>query len=191
MFAQTNRTAFETYIGIYFQESGRLPYDVGKQQSAQLCCQGWLRNPRVLDILANGGTVGQWEASADPLFWMFGKEIARHLVTFEAVILWWAMIDDKTGGLNVARVLRKAGFIPVMEMPYCSEWVVMDSIFKMVEGEEKERKIATAKKESPLLFQYCLKDLWCGRCVSHPRKLMIQIFDLIFPMLSAPPTRVY
>ena len=170
-FAQTNPVAFEAFVGLYFQESGRLPYDVGKQQSPQLCCQGWLRNPRVLDILTNGGTVGKWEVSADDLFLIFGKEIAHNLFAFEAAILRWAINDDKTGGHNVVRVLRKAGFIPMMEMPYTSEWMIMDSIFKMAEGEEKERKIRMAQKESPLLFQYCLKDIWCGRLVPHLRRL--------------------
>ena len=146
LFAHTDQKPFETYVGLYFQESRRLPYNVGKQQSAQLCCQEWLRNPRVLDILASGGHAGQWEASADPLFMIFGEEIARHSVAFEAAILWWAMSDDKTGGHNVARVLQKIGFLPVMEMPYTSEWVVMDGIFKMAEGKEREKTNATARK---------------------------------------------
>ena len=149
-------------MGLYFQAQGSNPASIGKGKCVSLC-SGWIINPRAADLLGDGGHVGQWEAPTEPRFWVVGQEIMRHMAFFEAAILWWALRDDHSGGDNVARTLRKAGWVRSFDMPYTVEWKTVDAILVMAEGEEKEKKLAQAREESPLLLQYCLEDIWCGR----------------------------
>ena len=152
---------FLTLVGLYFQDSGRSPLDVAGQLASKLN-DGWVRDHRKLDERDKNAQLraeGWVDPSGDIVFQRTMAEIAAtKLVPFEATIRWWA---ENAVAPKVAEVLQRAGW--TQESPMLSEsWQVMDRLFKMNEGPEKEKLLAQAKQESPRFYQYCLESLFCG-----------------------------
>lgn len=145
-----------TLAGLYFQQSGRSPYDVGKQKGYAMILP-WERNLIRVDQLEKDRNfpVEKWSMPyGDAKFMEVVAAIHNgdHELALEAAICEWAIGVE----FNVMMdLLAVAGWEKVGTMRLTSEWKVADSILKMEEGEKKGKLIAHARAESPRFFQYC------------------------------------
>ena len=155
---------FMTLAGLYFQQSGRSPYDVGKQKVYAMTLP-WERNLIRVDQLEKDPNfpVGKWSMPyGDARFMEVVAAIHNgdHELALEAAICEWAIGVEFTAMMNLLSV---AGWERVGSMRRTSEWKVADKILKMEEGEKKEKLMAQARAESPRFFQYCEEDVSnCG-----------------------------
>ena len=153
--------AWVLLLGLYLQESGRNPFQLG--------CVGthntWQPDNFRADKLAKNPNqdLGQWVAPAgEPLF----NEIAQLInnggqSAFENYIRSWALTADPQ---MVNWIVEKAGWRWGLERDlYPEAWRIVDEILKMDPGEAKEQKMGQAKAEAPRFFQACEDDyLFCG-----------------------------
>lgn len=163
--ALANPVAFEIIVGLYFQRSPRHPMTVGQGYSRFLHSNEWMKDPRRIDILSTNPfdrRIEQWIEPIDARFRAVAHDIGQATGVLEAAIRWWAQMDDSRGSHNVARVLRKAGWIQYMNLHGSAHWNIVHGILIMDEGKEKDDLMAQAEAESPSLFDFCLRDLFCG-----------------------------
>lgn len=158
--------AFGILVGLYLQESGRTPAQISQRLVRSLTCPDWERDLRRKDILNTNpnAAIERWVMPSDPLFLAIVAEVARSPDPFEASIRWFASKDDGSG-FQMEQIVRKAGWTTWPATVESQAFRVMHSIFVMAEGEGKDQKLAQAKAESPLLFEYCLRDPFCGTYV--------------------------
>ena len=87
------------------------------------------------------------------------QRIAREeTATFEDAVSRWSRDQDNFGLCH--KILGAAFWRN--DWPHNENWKVMDGILKMPEGQDKQSKMALAKKESPLFFAACCEDRVCG-----------------------------
>ena len=159
-------TAYITLVGLYLQESGRTPVQIGQNVAYSLSCRGWERDLRRQDLLnaIPSSATNCWVVPDDALFLAIVAEVARYTAPFEASIRWFAQEHDALG-FKMEQIIRKAGWTTWMEIAESVPFKIMQDIFKMEEGKGNQMKRAQAKEESPLFFEYCSNDLFCGRYV--------------------------
>ncbi|KAL6721878.1 hypothetical protein ACLMJK_000983 [Lecanora helva] len=164
-------SAWHLLVGLYLQQSGRTPYQVG--------CSGgrgdWEPNHLRADILDKDSSqdLGQWKKpNGEPLF----DEVLRRVqdgneLILEEVIHSWASTANPP---TVHWILEKAGWRTGMDRS--PEWHLVDDILKMENREERDKKIAQARAERPRFFQACEDDyLFCG--VQNYKKRHISSVD--------------
>lgn len=157
------RPAFELLVGLYFQDQGRHPALVGDQWHSVLLRRQWMRDLRKIDYAETcpAGTLDQWVLPLDDALFLgiVSQCYGIGVWALERVIRWWASLTQHEE--DVRRVLMKAGWIEEATIRLTNDWKVMDSIFKMAEGEEKVRMTEQARAESRW-FEYRLNDYFCG-----------------------------
>ena len=155
---------FMTLAGLYFQQSGRSPYDVGKQKVYAMTLP-WESDLIRVDQLEKDPNfaVEKWSVPyGDAKFMEVVAAIHNgdHELALEAAICEWAIGVEFNAIMNLLAV---AGWEKVGTTRLTSEWKVADNILKMEEGEKKEKLMAQASAESPRFFQYCEEDVSnCG-----------------------------
>ena len=180
---------YETLVGLYLQDSGRTPGQIGQNVAHSLSCRGWEPDLRRQDVLntAPNVAIDRWVVPNDPRFLANAAKVGRYTAPFEASICWFAVERD-VSGLTMEHIIRKAGWTTWAETVESMPFRIVHTIFIMDEGEEKERRMAQAKQESPLFFGYCLKDPFCGTYVctwwragarQAYRILKFDLFDIV------------
>ena len=148
---------FEMVIGLYLQDSGRTPHQVTGSLDT-LLPRYYLPDMRRLDLIEQGPQhdQGQWvlPAQTDRELITLLREVRRP--TMEGAIRVWAHEMPH----RIGPVLNRAGWYERLERR--PEWYTVDEVLKMEEGEEKEKKMAAARKESPRFFEQCANNLLCG-----------------------------
>lgn len=163
----TDTASWEHLVGLYVQESGRTPPQVGfttvDGAGLQHPVQGlgkWSRDWRKVDEWEMNPTVtDRWPLPAE------GSIVALLLTQIEAgirqqileeAIRRWAMSSP----LSVEGVVRRAGYMLKCDRP--REFSIMSELKKMPEGAEKERLVAQARWESPRFAEECMMNEYCG-----------------------------
>jgi hypothetical protein len=154
--------AWETLVGLFFQETGRFPVEVADSTHVSAVLREfWVLDARKQDLgVANPLKLGfeKWERpQGDETFTLLVAAVnTGGQATLECVVRSWAgRCPDR------ARfVLWKAGWIRPFDFEsfYPEERRVLRAIVIMEEGEERSRLLAQAKKESPRFVQQCLDD---------------------------------
>ena len=153
--------AWNLLLGLYLQESGRDPFQLGCSGLSNL----WQRDCLRADKLAKDPNqdLGQWAAPVgEPLL----GEIVQLVdnggqKVFEDFVRSWAPTADQR---LVTSIVEKAGWRSGLDRDMDPEaWRAVDEILKMDPGEAKEQMVAQAKAEAPRFFQACEDDyLFCG-----------------------------
>ena len=157
--------AWYTLVGLYFMESGRRPNQVANGNRARKLAEYWRRNLLRLDMRDLNPSMddGRWRLdSADRVVAYIGSQIAQDQFkrqVFEEGIRAWACQpkNDKM----VAAVLEKADWTQ-SNFVRSPEWIIMDNILKMEDGEEKESLLRQAERDAPRVYAACLDHVWCG-----------------------------
>ncbi|KAL8721892.1 MAG: hypothetical protein Q9225_001528 [Loekoesia sp. 1 TL-2023] len=158
--AYANPGRWNTLLGLYFQRGERSPKEVDRNWDWASGLNGFRRNWRAVDLYVASGrrdlpfSVPSGDTDLQILYQ--GSQNEREL--FEEGVSRWAR--DQTNFATMENILRAAFFTNEWERN--DDWHAMDNILKMHEGEEKQAKMAKAKKESPLFFAACLDDPFCG-----------------------------
>ena len=152
-----------TLAELYFQQSGRSPYDVGKQKVYAMTLS-WERDLIRVDQLEKDPNfaVEKWSVPySDAIFMEVVAAIHNcvHELALEAAIYEWAIGAKFNATMNLLAV---AGWKKVA-----------DSILKIKEGEKKEKLMAKAREESPRFFRYCEEYifLFLDRCTVNSKVL--------------------
>lgn len=148
------------FLGLYFQKGERTLREVCGNWNWASGLNGFRRHWRAMDIFeASGATalpfsVPHRDAELQTIYEVSQNE--RSLV--EEGISRWAR--DQSNFAAMGNILRAAFWTD--EWEWTEDWLVMDGILKMPEGDEKKEKMEVAQKESPLFFAACLEDPLCG-----------------------------
>ena len=166
--AQSFPNLWEILVGIYFQESGRLPRQVAGDdvRGHQLLRGAWEISTRKLDMLANDpSSVAFWYLPDGP----DGEKIttvaawvcARGQLGFEEAIRQWTEQMGTFSSVSwLASVLYKG--VWTIDPAFSPDWLVMAGIKRMSPSPEKDALLARAASESPLFFAQCMTDENCG-----------------------------
>jgi len=152
---------WEALVGLYLQNSGRTPFQVG-------CLGGqnnWKLCNRRLDKLERNevNNIDRWlEPPEKSLLMHFCQQVENgNQQAFEYAIREWAVNVNPEW---VVLILKKAGWRTkcAWGSDNSADWQVMDNILKMPNGEERSRLMARAKQESPRFFEECERNIFCG-----------------------------
>ena len=162
---KTKPMAWYTLVGLYFMESGRTPNQIVTGYQGRKLAEVWRKDILRLDMRDRNSHIndGRWRLdNADQMVVSIGRQIAEDgfkCQIFEEGVRLWA--SHPQNDIIVASVLERADW--TQSNSVCSaEWMVMDKILTMENGEEKNRLLEQAQREAPRVYSACLDQVWCG-----------------------------
>ncbi len=166
-FSIMDPASWEHLVGLYVQESGRTPLQVGLTtlDGAGLLYPvqelgRWIRDWRRVDEWEKSPTVADcWPQPAEgSITALLCRQIGAgiHQQILEEAIRRWAIRCPS----SVEGVVRRAGYMLKYERAH--EYSIMSAIKKMAGGAERERLVGLARRESPRFAEECMMDEYCG-----------------------------
>ena len=157
--------AWYALVGLYLMDSGRTPNQIATGHQARKLAQTWRKDILRLDMRDLNPRIddGRWRLdTADKIVAHIGRQIAvdgfKCQVFEEAIRLWALQPQNDT---IVTAVLEKADWTQ-SSFVRSPEWMAMDRILTMEDGEEKHRLLEQAQREAPRVYAACLDHVWCG-----------------------------
>ena len=152
--AEADPETWKCLIGHWFQQFDDNPAIIDNQIWERDVCL-------VNQYRKDPSSVEMWSLPADStLFRKLTGQIGNgnQVVFAEAVRRW---VRGPSGG-DFEAVVRKAGWVHNDYTDNPDAWWVMASLKAMDEGLEKEKLLAQAKEDSPLSYERCMQDGFCG-----------------------------
>ena len=152
-FAEGNPRHWMTLVGLFWQQTEVSPTVIDGKV--------WEKDGRLQDMQEKGrSAVEGWSLPADsPLIHGLALQINNGMLEpfLEAVRRW---TRGPTGDFEA--IAKKAGWVHSYIAVHPQAWQAMSELKAMDEGDEKLKKLAQAKAESPRFFERCMKDGFCG-----------------------------
>ena len=152
-------------MGLYFQQSGRSPFQVGDNSSGAMT-KTWYRDHMRMDALDKDSNLAldHWVALPGHGFATLTADVNNsRQSSLEAAIRSWARGIRGPRQEHMAAILQKACWVTTDQREsYRDAWNFADHILRMEEGEGKEVLMARARTAFPRFFKFCEDDV--SRC---------------------------